>query len=346
MHILCLGDIAISDNINSSWLYPLLSVKEDDFRILFNWELPIGTVFNPSPRNSGPRLLSEPNSINVIHKWAPAYAALATNHILDGGEEGLVNTIHSLNLVGFETFGAGISQEESSRSLFWETQEGRLAVINWVFPETHPDWLAIPGPNCWPGPEVAKRIIRDLKNQSDWVLVFAHWSDELFPYPRPEDRMIAHELTGMGADIIIGHHPHVVRGLEMICGKPVYYSLGNFYFSQTRDKQEKWVFRPAPRNREALVVKVTFEQGQAPKCETLSYWQGSKETKPDSFHRAVRRMRQASRPLVKYRKGDYSHWYQNRRSFFDRWEYRLNFGLWRIGKNDWKRMLGKIISLT
>jgi hypothetical protein len=35
--------------------------------------------------------------------------------------------------------------------LFWETKAGKVAIVNWVFAETHPDWLAVPGPNYWPG---------------------------------------------------------------------------------------------------------------------------------------------------------------------------------------------------
>ena len=54
------------------------------------------------------------------------------------------------------------------------------------------------------------------KGEADWVMVVVHWSDELFPYPRPEDRATARELAQMGADLVVGHHPHVVRGMEII----------------------------------------------------------------------------------------------------------------------------------
>ena len=102
------------------------------------------------------------------------------------------------------------------KPLIWETKEGKLAIVNWIFPETNPDWMAIPGPNCFPGVNQAKQVICDLKQDNDWVMVLAHWSDELFPYPRLEDRIIAQEFAHTGLDIFVGHHPHVVRGFEVL----------------------------------------------------------------------------------------------------------------------------------
>jgi hypothetical protein len=75
--------------------------------VLFNWELPIGNTVNPTPRSSGPRLLAHPDSTRVIKRWSPGFATLATNHILDAGEEGLATTIESLKHAGFITLGAG-----------------------------------------------------------------------------------------------------------------------------------------------------------------------------------------------------------------------------------------------
>ena len=101
------------------------------------------------PRGSGPGLLAHPSSTRVISNWAPGFATLATNHILDGGERGLENTIESLIQTGFKTVGAGKTLKEITKALFWETAEGQLAIVNWVFPETHPDWMSVPGPICW-----------------------------------------------------------------------------------------------------------------------------------------------------------------------------------------------------
>ncbi len=329
MQLLCFGDIAFADGYRSEWIWPRVSgfFPSDDTRIIFNWELPIGNELNPIPRTSGPRLLSHLKSPDILSQWAPGFATLATNHILDAGEAGLTNTITQLQTKGFITCGAGRTQEEITRPIIWETEEGKLAITNWVFGETNPDWDTIPGPNCWPGKEMACMQIQDLKKIVDWVIVIVHWSDELFPYPRSEDREIARSLIKAGADAVIGHHPHVVRGLELINGKPVFYSLGNFYFSNIRDNKKRLTYRPAPRNREALSVRFIFSRNKEVKYEPISFWQGKDQTKPDLLNRATHRLNSTSQILARLSGPDYSNWYTSRKKVFNSFEYRLHFAL-------------------
>lgn len=334
MRLLCLGDIALSDQnlTNLSWPPPNGFTPDEDSRILLNWELPIGRELFPIPReNDAPRILSFPSSPSLIQQWAPGFAALATNHILDAGDNGLVETINSLNNQGFITVGAGLTQEEISKPIIWETNEGKLAIINWVFPETHPEWLKIPGPNCWPGIEAAANLIGSLKSEADWVMVLSHWSDEFFPYPRPEDRETAQKLINAGMDLMISHHPHVVRGYEIIDSCPIFYSIGNFFFSNygsgTSNRDINW----APRNREALGVQIVFARGQIPEISTISFWQGLYETNRDNKNRAVKRLRGTSKPLIKYRGQEYSKWYAARRKGFFELEAKWHFGVRKRG---------------
>lgn len=334
MKLLCIGDIALTHQQLSEWTWspPGDTKPGDECKVLFNWELPIGTMLNSTPRShNAPRILSDPASIHVIRNWAPGFAALATNHILDSGSDGLVKTIQSLRQAGFETFGAGITREEVTRPLFWETSEGRLAIVNWVFSETHPDWMSVPGPNCFPGVEEAKAVIQKLKKKADWVMVLAHWSDELFQYPRPEDREIAASLANAGADLIVAHHPHVVRGMETFASCPVFYSLGNFFFPGFVDNNGEWVNRAAPRNREALGIQITFTHGVKPEFKALSFWQTDTHCIADLSHRAAKRLKDYSIPLRCYSGDAYKPWYLLKRRRFDRFWVRWYFSLPRMG---------------
>lgn len=334
MKLLCIGDIALTHTQLSEWTWnPPGNIQPDaESKVLFNWELPIGTKLNPSPRShNAPRILSDPDSTRVIRKWAPGFAALATNHILDSGSEGLADTIQNLRQAGFETLGAGMTREEIDRPLIWETSEGKLAIINWVFPETHPDWMSVPGPACFPGIEEAQMAIKKLKQQADWVMVLAHWSDELFQYPRPEDRQIARKLAEAGADLLVAHHPHVVRGMETFASCPVFYSLGNFFFSDFVDNDGKWVNQAAPRNREALGVQISFKRGAKPEYEVLSFWQDDTQCILDASHRAAKRLRDYSAPLQRYSGEAYKSWYLSQRQRFDRFGIRWYFSLPRMG---------------
>jgi hypothetical protein len=272
-----------------------------------------------------------PDSAQVIRQWSPSFATLATNHVLDAGEDGLVKTMQTLHDMGFTTVGAGRTWDEITQPICWETSEGRLAIVNWVFPETHPDWMSIPGPNCWPGLEEAKGTIRRLKSQADWLMIVTHWSDEYFAYPPPEDRAIARELARAGADLLIGHHPHVVRGMEMIATCPVFYSIGDFYFSDISDQQGGWLVRHAPRNREGLGISISFRRGMRPDYHVLSFWQTKRQAVLDPQRRAARRMQRISQPLQQLQDSEYAEWYAAKRTGFDKWGYRLHFALWQLG---------------
>lgn len=347
MQLLCLGDVAFADKHLAPrvWAPPGDFSPGRDARIIFNWEFPIGDTLNTKPRASGIRFLTYPDSASIVRKWAPGIATMATNHILDAGEVGLAQTINLLHQTGFNTVGAGMTADEIERPLFWETEEGKLAIINWVFAETHPDWMSIPGPNCWPGKHEANAIIQNVKHNADWILLFLHWSDEHFSYPRPEDRILASELVQMGANIIIGHHPHVVRGMEVIDSCPVFYSLGNYYFADIPDSMGGWTSRGVPRNHEGLGLQIDFRRGKAPEIYPIPFWNTGNQVVVDTYRRAYRRLNSVSRPLYKFQDEEYSRWYLSKRAKFDQWEARWHFGVLRLGiKGTMRRLLQKTSS--
>lgn len=334
MELIFVGDVGliIENSKVTPWPSPFEFNSNLNARIFFNWELPLGDLPNPIPRNcGGPRLLAHPNSPRIIKNWAPGFAALATNHILDAEEQGLRQTIAALNDAGFITTGAGLNRDEIAKPLIWKTEEGTVAIINWVFPETHPDLNENSGPNCWPGIENAKKVITSLKSENDWVIVVAHWSDEYFPYPRSEDRNIAKELASVGLDLLIGHHPHVVRGMEIFNNFKVFYSLGNFYFSDYQETISKKPSKWAPRCREALGVLVVFKKGNIPNIELISFWQGDGYTYLDSRCRAKKRLISTSKPLLKLSDNNYEKWYRSQRSLFNKYWARWHFGIRKLG---------------
>ena len=342
MQLLCVGDIALLDEFvaREVWEIPKVTTDNDQLRILFNWEFPIGDAINPKPRSSGPRYKAHSDSPSVLQKWPPSYAALANNHLLDAGEQGVIKTMQTLKELGFTILGAGQTEEEITRPVFWETSEGRLAIINWVFPETHPECQNLPGPNCWPGHEKAEQIIRDLKRQVDWVLIRAHWSDEAFAYPRPEERIMARELARMGADLVIGDHPHVVRGMEIINSCPVYYSIGNYYFSHERTYYGSWNQR-ALRNHIGLGVLISFHRGKPPVCQPQSFLKLRKSVVFDPTHRAAFRLKRVSQPLRQFQDAEYAEWYKKKRAVFNKWGYKFHFRWWNLSTNDLKRILSR-----
>lgn len=93
-----------------------------------------------------------------------------------------------------------------------------------------------------PSVELAQKL-RLARQLSNLVVVYVHWGEELFDWPHPDQRRAARWLVAQGADLIIGHHPHVVQPPECVEGRPVFFSVGNFRF---RDKY--------PAGREGLAA--------------------------------------------------------------------------------------------
>lgn len=82
--------------------------------------------------------------------------------------------------------------------------------------------------------EILSSIKSIKKNDKDAnIVIYPHWGNECSKLPEPSDRNLAHKMIDAGADIIIGHHPHVIQPIEIYKGKYIIYSCGNFILPQT-----------------------------------------------------------------------------------------------------------------
>lgn len=97
--------------------------------------------------------------------------------------------------------------------------------------------------------ETEKNLISESNAKVDILIVSMHWGVEYQDKALPGVTNLAHEIVDLGADVIVGHHPHWVQNIENYNGVPIYYSLGNLVFDQM------W----SERTREGLLVKLTFE---------------------------------------------------------------------------------------
>lgn len=84
-------------------------------------------------------------------------------------------------------------------------------------------------------------LINKLRETHDVIVISAHWGVEYAPRNSVEQKQLAHEWIDAGADLIIGHHPHVIENMEVYHGKAIFYSLGNFIFDQIGEKENQGV---------------------------------------------------------------------------------------------------------
>jgi poly-gamma-glutamate synthesis protein (capsule biosynthesis protein) len=141
--------------------------------------------------------------------------SLANNHAYDVGRTGQEETVRRLTDMNIPYFGSYFSP-----SPVWRGDIGGVP-------------LAIIGYHQFqPAVEEMEQLIAEEKAAGRVVIVMPHWGNEYIMAPQENQRALARRMAAAGADIILGGHPHVPQGIEIIDGVPVFYSLGNFVFDQ------------------------------------------------------------------------------------------------------------------
>ena len=156
---------------------------------------------------------------------------LGNNHVFDYGVQGFEQTIGLLDAHHIRWTGAGRTAEEALRPLVVDLNGMRLGIVN--FSEGEDLTAAVGGPGVF-GWELDRvvQIVAELKKQVNAILVIAHCGVEYIPFPPVYVTQAFQRIARAGADMIIGHHPHVPQGIQITEGVPICYSLGNFVFFQ------------------------------------------------------------------------------------------------------------------
>lgn len=142
---------------------------------------------------------------------------IANNHFYDCYNEGLVSTKAKLTEAGIEYMGDNVYEKSF---VLKEINGKKVAFIG--MDETI-QFIKLSG---------FYDLVKKLKSENDIVAVNIHWGTEYKLESNENQKAIAHKLIDSGADVIFGHHPHVVEEVEVYKKKPIFYSLGNFVFDQ------------------------------------------------------------------------------------------------------------------
>ncbi len=196
--------------------------------VLGNLECVIGAGGAPRP---GPYRLHAPlSAAGILHRAGFDVLGLANNHALDYGSQGLAGTVSALQQAGIDALGAGPDPQTAAQPLIREA--GGLRVAFLAFNALPPD--AEESGWTWAAWDKARATtaIAAAQEQADVVIVSIHWGYEYELRPDPAQRDAARAMLDAGADLVIGHHPHVVQGSEIRGGGLVAYSLGNLVFDQ------------------------------------------------------------------------------------------------------------------
>jgi poly-gamma-glutamate capsule biosynthesis protein CapA/YwtB (metallophosphatase superfamily) len=177
------------------------------------------------------RYRTSPRTATALRKAGFAVVTLANNHIMDFGPTALRETLAHLDKAGVAHTGAGDSLAAARQETVITIGEKRIAFLAYSF--TFPtEFYATPNsPGTAPGyPLYYQEDIARARASSDHVIVSFHWGSEHATVPHPYQVAVARAAIDAGADAVIGHHPHVLQGIEWYKKGIIFYSLGNFAF--------------------------------------------------------------------------------------------------------------------
>ncbi|MEN8210079.1 MAG: CapA family protein [Thermodesulfobacteriota bacterium] len=159
---------------------------------------------------------------------------MANNHVFDYGLDAFKDTVDGLNQNNIQWTGAGLSLEEAKAPLLIDVNNIKIAIVN--FSEGEDLTAAGEGPGVM-GWELSmvEDTIKELRPKVDFIIVISHCGIEYIPFPPPYVASAFKQMAEAGADVVIGHHPHVPQGIQFYNNTPICYSLGNFVFSQETD---------------------------------------------------------------------------------------------------------------
>jgi len=203
--------------------------SEDDFTIV-NLE---GVLTNSENLNSGRtyNIKGDPEYVQILTLGSVEAVSMGNNHRLDFGESGTKDTVNALQQ-------NGIIYAYDTIVGIYETQGIRIGFVS----VNETSW----------GQGVEKLMqdgIAQLNEQeADLILACCHWGVEREYYPEEYQQQFGRKCIDWGADLVIGHHPHVLQGVEEYQGKYIIYSLANFCFGANRN----------PVDKDTMIARQTF----------------------------------------------------------------------------------------
>ena len=214
-------------------------IKSADIRVC-NFESPIGdTEFSQKKNNL---LLNQTvRSAEFLVDYGFNVILLGNNHIMEHGKQECENTLKAFDRI--ITVGAGTSSDAFSV---------KTIIVNGkrigFFSGVHHEFGVIDSPldkesfgAAWINASELKDIIKESKKKLDYLIICPHAGIEHIFAPLPEWRKIYKMFIDWGADAVVGYHPHTPQGWEYYKEKPIYYSLGNFFFDYIgRKPTEYW----------------------------------------------------------------------------------------------------------
>jgi len=238
--IILVGDIMLDRGVeymmekHNDWRFPFLKIANDFKKadILFgNLEGPVsdkgtkvGSIYS---------FRANPKAIQGLTYAGFDVLSLANNHIFDYGREAMEDTFSNLREADIDYVGAGSTEKQAHSPIIKEIRGTKIAFLAYTNLGSE-SWEAKGEKSgiAWLREEKFKEDIAQAKSQADLVIVSFHFGEEYQIKPNLTQKYYSQLAIDSGADLIVGHHPHVVQPIEQYKQGWIAYSLGNFVFDQ------------------------------------------------------------------------------------------------------------------
>ena len=217
------------------FLQNVKSIFEADDLTIVNME---GTLTDSDSRQDKTFAFKGPGEFTqILTSGSVETANLANNHSHDYGDQSYTDTINYMEEAGITTFGY-------DRTAVVDVNGVKVGLVG--------TYELADGMGCEAG--MIENIKKVESEGAQVVIVSFHWGMEKENYPNDNQKSLAHSAIDNGADLVLGHHPHVLQGIEKYKGKNIVYSLGNFCFGGNSN----------PSDKDTMIFQQTFtiENGQ------------------------------------------------------------------------------------
>ena len=191
---------------------------------------------------------AHPKLLPILKAVGYDVLTIANNHVWDYGLEGFLDTVAALKKGGWVMIGGGKDRAEAEKVRVVVKNGLRVGFLGLTSTNPKEGWAKAAKPGvAYSDFARIPGVVSAAKEDCDVLVVSFHGGTELAEDPNDIQKAVAHAAIDAGADLFLGHHPHVLQPVEVYKGRPIAYSLGNFMFVS-----------PTPSTRPTVVVRATL----------------------------------------------------------------------------------------
>lgn len=225
-----------------------------------NLESPLGPAgLSPAFPEKPFNFLGSTGTAAALKESGFTLVSMANNHGMDYGPEAIAHTTNALTAAGVAWAGVGADATDARALRVLERRGIRFGFL--AYADAHSPRVFADRDRAGVSGLRPAWILEDIarwRSRVDVLVVSLHWGIEYADRPTDRQQRLARRIIDAGADVVLGHHPHVFQGLEEYNGGLIVYSLGNLLFDQRGDRRDqnylvRCVFRGGRRESTALV---------------------------------------------------------------------------------------------